>query len=112
LKKKVPWKGKNILVLLPRDEERGLPGKAPMPLDAASTESMLRSWEQLGYNVRGFDVEDAYGSPESNSRSRGEWPRLDDIAKERSLQQYHVTLPDLNGEFSRHLIRNGKLMIF
>ncbi|KAI1120543.1 hypothetical protein F5Y10DRAFT_283209 [Nemania abortiva] len=98
LKKKVPWKGKNILVLIPRDEERGQPGTAPMPLDIASTESMLRSWEQLGYNVRGFDL-DAHqsgGVLENNSQSRGEWPRLEDIAKERSLRKYNVTLPDLN----------------
>ncbi|TGJ85637.1 hypothetical protein E0Z10_g3088 [Xylaria hypoxylon] len=98
LKKKVPWRGKNILVLIPRDEERGQPGKAPKPLDAANTESMLRSWEQLGYNVRGFDLDahQSKGVPENNSRSRDEWPLLDDVAKERSLRQYHVTLPDLN----------------
>ncbi|KAI0422952.1 hypothetical protein F5X98DRAFT_368968 [Xylaria grammica] len=98
LKKKVPWKGKNILVLLPRDEERGQPGKAPIPLDATSTASMLRSWEQLGYNIRGFDL-DAHpseGALEKNSQSRNEWPLLNDIAKERSLRQYHVALPDLN----------------
>ncbi len=99
LKKKVPWKGKNILVLIPRDEERGQPGQAPMPLDVASTASMLRSWEQLGYDIRGFDL-DSHRSREGleyNSQSRNEWPLLDDVAKERSLRQYHVTLPDLNG---------------
>ncbi|KAI3341026.1 hypothetical protein F4824DRAFT_362158 [Ustulina deusta] len=98
LKKKVPWKGKNILVLIPRDEERGQPGQAPMPLDVASTASMLRSWEQLGYDIRGFDL-DSHRSREGleyNSQSRNEWPLLDDVAKERSLRQYHVTLPDLN----------------
>lgn len=98
LKKKVPWKGKNILVLIPRDEERGQPGNAPLPLDAAGTESMLRSWEQLGYNVRGFDLDARHSerAQEANSRSRDEWPLMDDMVKERSLRQYHVTLPDLN----------------
>ncbi|KAI0195568.1 hypothetical protein EV127DRAFT_404309 [Xylaria flabelliformis] len=98
LKKKVPWKGKNILVLIPRDEERGQPGKAPIPLDAASTKSMLRSWEQLGYNIRGFDLDSHHreGMPANDSRSRDEWPLMEDIVKERSLRQYHVTLPDLN----------------
>ncbi|KAI0805150.1 hypothetical protein GGR55DRAFT_681435 [Xylaria sp. FL0064] len=98
IKKKVPWKGKNILVLIPRDEERGQPDKAPMPLDTASTEAMLRSWEELGYDIRGFDL-DAHqsgGALEYNSQSRSEWPQLDDIAKERSLRQYRVILPDLN----------------
>ncbi|KAI0487231.1 hypothetical protein F4859DRAFT_247607 [Xylaria cf. heliscus] len=98
LKKKVPWKGKNILVLLPRDEERGQPGKAPIPLDAASTESMLRSWEQLGYNIRGFDLDPRHlgGVSANDSRSRDEWPLAEDVVKDRSLRQYHVTLPDLN----------------
>ncbi|KAI0874038.1 hypothetical protein GGS24DRAFT_358758 [Hypoxylon argillaceum] len=98
LKKKVPWKGKNIMVLIPRDEERGQHGKAPMPLDIASINSMLQSWEQLGYNIRGFDLDanQSGGAPEKNSRSRDEWPLLDDIAKERSLRKYNVTLPDLN----------------
>ncbi|GAP91832.2 putative myosin class ii heavy chain protein [Rosellinia necatrix] len=98
LKKKVPWKGKNILVLLPHDEERGQLGKAPLPLDAASTEAMLRSWEELGYDIRGFDLDahESAGGPENNSRSRVEWPMLDEIAKERLIRQYTVTLPDLN----------------
>lgn len=99
LKKKVPWRGKNILVLLPRDEERGQPGKAPFPLDAASTQSMLRSWEELGYNIRGFDLNGNRSELEQghNSRSRDEWPLADDMVKERSQRQYTVTLPDLNG---------------
>ncbi|KAI1311179.1 hypothetical protein F5Y03DRAFT_411041 [Xylaria venustula] len=98
LKKKVPWKGKNILVLIPRDDERGQPGKAPMPLDSASTEAMLSSWEELGYNIRGFDLDarQAEGALEYYSQSRDEWPQLDDIAKERSLRHYNVALPDLN----------------
>ncbi|KAI0436272.1 hypothetical protein F4803DRAFT_572745 [Xylaria telfairii] len=98
LKKKVPWRGKNILVLLPRDEDRGQPGKAPTPLDTASTESMLRSWEQLGYNIRGFDLDfyNEEGPLANDSRSRDEWPLPEDIVKERSLRRYHVTLPDLN----------------
>ncbi|KAI5860694.1 hypothetical protein GGS23DRAFT_599213 [Durotheca rogersii] len=98
-KKKVPWKGKNILVCLPWDEERGQPEKGRQPLDAGSVSAMLRSWKELGYNVRGFDLEGIYGSadhPENNSRSRGEWPNLDDVARERSQHKYQVTLPDLN----------------
>ncbi|KAK6956232.1 hypothetical protein Daesc_001505 [Daldinia eschscholtzii] len=98
-KKKVPWKGKNILVCLPWDEERGQPGKAPVPLSASDVKAMLRSWEELGYDVRGFDLEGRH-SPldplESYSQSRGEWPNFDDIANERTEHKYQVTLPDLN----------------
>ncbi|KAI1324547.1 hypothetical protein F5Y16DRAFT_423854 [Xylariaceae sp. FL0255] len=98
LKKKVPWKGKNIMVLLPRDDERGQPGMPPMPLDHASTEAMFRSWEELGYNIRGFDLDGAREphALDNNSRSRGEWPAPEDMVNERSQGHYHVSLPDLN----------------
>ncbi|KAI0602592.1 hypothetical protein F4775DRAFT_588165 [Biscogniauxia sp. FL1348] len=98
-KKKVPWKGKNIMVLLPRDQDRGKPGRPPMPLDAASVESMLRSWEELGYNIKGFDLDGGYDpveEPEKCSQSRGAWPAPEDMVKERAQRQYQVTLPDLN----------------
>ncbi|KAI1472523.1 uncharacterized protein F4812DRAFT_454336 [Daldinia caldariorum] len=98
-KKKVPWKGKNILVCLPWDEERGQPGKAPVPLSASDVKAMLRSWEELGYDIRGFDLEGRHAplDPlESYSQSRGEWPDSDDIANERIHHEYQVTLPDLN----------------
>ncbi|KAI8961812.1 hypothetical protein F5Y11DRAFT_348142 [Daldinia sp. FL1419] len=98
-KKKVSWKGKNILVCLPWDEERGRPGKAPVPLNANDVKAMLRSWEELGYDIRGFDLEGHHAllDPlESYSQSRGEWPDSDDIINERSQHKYQVTLPDLN----------------
>ncbi|CAJ2504292.1 Uu.00g116860.m01.CDS01 [Anthostomella pinea] len=99
LKKKVPWRGKNIMVLLPRDKEQGQPGNAPMPLDASQVETMLNSWEELGYNTRGFDLEGGRSlldPDETNSQSRNEWPNQEDLTRERSQQPYQVTLPDLN----------------
>ncbi|XDG07890.1 hypothetical protein ABKA04_007505 [Annulohypoxylon sp. FPYF3050] len=98
-KKKVPWKGKNILVCLPWDEVRGQPGKAPFPLREDEVKSMLRSWEQLGYNIRGFDLEGVHAplDPlENYSQSRGQWPDEADMTSERSQHKYQVTLPDLN----------------
>ncbi|KAI1761122.1 hypothetical protein GGR53DRAFT_469626 [Hypoxylon sp. FL1150] len=96
-KKKVPWRGKNIFVNLPWDEERGKPGKAPIPLNAADVSAMFRSWEELGYNVRGFDLEGHFlDLLENYSQSRGEWPHPEDITNERSQHRYQVTLPDLN----------------
>ncbi|KAI1502003.1 hypothetical protein F5X99DRAFT_427632 [Biscogniauxia marginata] len=96
LKKKVPWRGKNIMVLLPRDEERGKPGKAPVPIDAASVDSMLRSWEELGYNIRGFDLDGPLDNVPECSQSRGAWPDPDDVQKERTQRHFQVTLPDLD----------------
>jgi hypothetical protein len=100
IKKKVPWKGKSILVLLPRDDERGRPGARPAPLDKAAVGGMLKSWEQLGYNTRGFDLDGHDGvssSSPQHSQSKGSWPDFEDVARERSERKYNVVLPDLNG---------------
>lgn len=100
LKKKIPWKGKNIMVNLPRDDERGQPGKAPRPLTATETASMFQSWEQLGYHIRGFDLQGQLNAPEplqNNSQSRSQWPSPEDMARERSQPKHQVTIPDLNG---------------
>lgn len=101
IKKKVPWKGKSILVLLPRDDERGRPGARPVPLDQSAVSGMMQSWEQLGYNTRGFDLVSHDGTSSSSpehSQSKGAWPDFDDIARERSQRSYKVVLPDLNGK--------------
>ncbi|ROT37605.1 hypothetical protein SODALDRAFT_201001 [Sodiomyces alkalinus F11] len=97
-RKKVPWKGKNIVVLLPRDEERGEPGKAPIPLTAEETERMFRSWEELGYGISGFDLEDTGFSlsTDNYAQSRTSWPSAEDMTMERSNREYQITLPDLN----------------
>ncbi|ORY67403.1 uncharacterized protein BCR38DRAFT_337123 [Pseudomassariella vexata] len=99
LKKKVPWKGKSIMVHLPRDEGRGQPGKPVKPLGASDTAAMLRSWEQLGYSIRGFDLEGHFASrdpSESYSQSRNQWPDPQEIDGERSQRKWKVMLPDLN----------------
>ncbi|KAK3363563.1 hypothetical protein B0T25DRAFT_47561 [Lasiosphaeria hispida] len=97
-KKKVPWKGKNIMVLLPRDEERGQLSNAPLPLKKAEVDGMVRSWEQLGYNIAGFDLDIPAGvyAPGEQSQSRGAWPDFDELVKERKDGSWKVLLPDLN----------------
>ncbi|OAR02810.1 hypothetical protein LLEC1_00187 [Akanthomyces lecanii] len=98
IKKKVPWKGKNIMILVPRDDDRGQPGKAPMPLSPGETKRMFASWEELGYSVDGFDliVEDYQPPGTADAQSRDCWPSAEDLTQERSTGHYRVTLPDLN----------------
>lgn len=98
IKKKVPWKGKNIMILVPRDDDRGMPGRAPMPLSPDETKRMFASWKELGYSVDGFDliVEDYQPPGTANAQSRDCWPSAEDLTQERSTGHYQVTLPDLN----------------
>ncbi|RCI08736.1 hypothetical protein L249_4744 [Ophiocordyceps polyrhachis-furcata BCC 54312] len=98
IKKRVPWKGKNILVLVPRDDQRGLPGKSPIPLRSDEIERMFSSWQELGYSVEGFDLlVEGYQPPGTDdSQSRQDWPTAEDVIRERTERPYKVTLPDLN----------------
>jgi hypothetical protein len=99
LRKKLPWRGKNIMILLPRDDERGRPGKSPMPLNQKDVERMFVSWEELGYGIAGFDLEGHASSEHSRppAQSREVWPGLEDLAREFTERRFKVTLPDLNG---------------
>ena len=100
LKKKVPWRGKNIMVLLPWDDERGQKGKAPSPMTQGDYEAKLADWEQKGYNTAGFnlghgDVVDPEGGL---GQSRGIWPHTADIINERAQRSFKVGIPDRRGK--------------
>lgn len=99
VKKKVPWGRKNISVLLPLDEDRGQPGQVPRPLTQREAQQMFESWEQLGYNIDGFDVnlhevDDSADAAASQGQSRDMWPHVPDIMAERAQRQFRVSIPD------------------
>jgi hypothetical protein len=96
LKKKLPWKGKNITVLLPLDDERGKKGKAPMPMTPTDVDKMLRDWEQLGYNVTGFNLgnTDVTDTPGVQGQSRNVWPNVEAMLDERQMGKYRVSIPN------------------
>ncbi|EEU46854.1 uncharacterized protein NECHADRAFT_67284 [Fusarium vanettenii 77-13-4] len=98
IRKKVPWRGKNIMVLIPQDQERGQSGHAPMPLRQDEIKRMFSSWQELGYDISGFDLEvDGYQAEgTADSQTRDSWPNFDEVDKEREERAFKVTLPDLN----------------
>ncbi|KAK7426515.1 hypothetical protein QQZ08_006973 [Neonectria magnoliae] len=98
IKRKVPWRGKNIMVHIPRDDERGLPGKAPFPLRQNEINRMFTSWQELGYDISGFDLEvEGYQPPGTDdSQTRDTWPDFAEVDQERAQRVFKVTLPDLN----------------
>jgi hypothetical protein len=100
LKKKVPWKGKNIMVLLPWDDERGQKGKAPTPMTERDVEAMLKGWEELGYDTRGFNLGQTHTIDDEGGegQSRSPWPQAVDMNHEREQRSFRVSLPDKRGE--------------
>lgn len=90
------------MVLLPRDDQRGQRGHRPIPLKENEVANMFREWEELGYDIRGFDLNEptAYSalSSEQYSKSRDEWPDAEDLRKERLERRFHVVLPDILGK--------------
>ena len=99
VKKKVPWGRKNISVLLPLDEDRGQRGQAPRPLTQRETQQMFESWQQLGYNIDGYDVNldevnESADAAATQGQSRGMWPQVPDIMAERAQRQFRVSIPD------------------
>jgi hypothetical protein len=103
LKKKVPWKGKNIMVLLPWDDERGQKGKAPTPLTNEDMEAKLADWEQQGYDITGFSLgHEVQDGEAGQGQSRSVWPQAIDVNREREQRQFRVSIPD----------RRGKIFLF
>ncbi|TGO54139.1 hypothetical protein BCON_0112g00120 [Botryotinia convoluta] len=94
LKKKVPWKGKNILVLLPWDEDRGKRGGAPKPMTQKDVAGMLKDWEELGYDTSGFNLGSDDGGEGGPGQSRNGWPLTADVDAERDQRNFRVSIPD------------------
>ncbi len=102
LKKKIPWNGKNIMLLLPWDDERGQKGKARMPMNEKDVNAMMKEWEQLGYDTTGFNLgPEASDSQEGGQgQSRSPWPLVQDMVNERQKRSYRVSIPDRRGKQS------------
>lgn len=100
LKKKVLWKGKNIIVSLPMDDERGQKGKAPTPMTERDVNAMIKEWEQLGYDTTGFNLGPEFSDSQEGSQgqSRSPWPLAQDMHVERQKQTYNVNIPNRKGK--------------
>lgn len=106
LKKKVPWKGKNIMVLLPWDDERGQKGKAPAPMTESEVQAMLAKWEDSGYNTTGFNLDESevVEGEGSEGQSRSVWPLAADMERNRQEGSFRVSIPDRKGKLCYSLL--------
>lgn len=119
VKKRVPWRGKNIMVLLPKDDDWGRPGGRPSLMKEHQVANMFRDWEELGYDTRGFDLNEPSGPDEHSalpiehySRSRDEWPDVEETIRERADRKFKVALPDIDGRFLMFFQSRSSPLIF
>ncbi|KAI1004831.1 hypothetical protein K3495_g3390 [Podosphaera aphanis] len=98
-KKKIPWRGKNILVLLPIECDPEKNGRAVFPLTRKEVQQMLNEWEKLGYDTQGFNLAPKAVSHDdvAQGQSRATWPSLREILAERSQGSFKVNIPNKKG---------------
>ncbi|POS84401.1 hypothetical protein EPUL_004414, partial [Erysiphe pulchra] len=95
-KKKIPWGGKYILILLPTEDDRGKGGCKPQPMTDKDVQDMLINWKNLGYHTQGFDLGPECSDDEESAQgqSRTIWPLTQDILDEKIRGQLKVSIPD------------------
>lgn len=96
VKKKIAWKGKNILVLLPPPCDAEGNSTSKLPMSEKDVQEMLRKWELIGHNTRGFDLVLglAIGEESAPGQSRSSWPSEEDMCAERLTKCIRVQIPD------------------
>ncbi|KAL4809520.1 hypothetical protein BDV18DRAFT_157276 [Aspergillus unguis] len=106
-KKKIPWRGKGCIIDLPLYDKRGTEESGYRLLTAEDVRRGLEQWEELGYDVRGFNVsapEDPFNF-ELGGASRPPYPELVDMQDEIKPGNYTVSFPNkaLWDEYVNHL---------
>ncbi|CCU76633.1 myosin class II heavy chain (MHC) [Blumeria hordei DH14] len=96
IKKKIAWKGKNILVLFPPPFDAEGNATSKLPMREKDVKEMLRKWELIGHNTRGFDLVPGLAIDEEAApgQSRLSWPSEEDICAERLTKCIRVQIPD------------------
>ncbi|KAL2843102.1 hypothetical protein BJY01DRAFT_248776 [Aspergillus pseudoustus] len=95
-KKKIPWRGKGCIIDLPLYDKRGTGESGYRLLTAEDVKQRLKEWEDLGYDVRGFNV----NVPEDPSdialggASRPPYPEVSDMQDEIKPGSYTVSFPN------------------
>ncbi|KAL4976348.1 hypothetical protein BDW66DRAFT_151105 [Aspergillus desertorum] len=95
-KKKIPWRGKGCVIDLPLYDKRGTEESGYRLLTAEDVRRGLQQWEELGYDVRGFNVsapEDPFNF-ELGGASRPLYPEESDIQDEQKSGSYTVSFPN------------------
>lgn len=94
LRKRVSWRGKTCVISIPQLDYDAL--GLPKPLSSDELQQRLQSFENAGYNTRGFDVSDERAEGDAEVHARPIWPDETDMRYEAtSKEERRVRLPDI-----------------
>jgi hypothetical protein len=94
LRKRVSWRGKNCIISIPKldYDAYGL----MKPISSQEFQARLQSFEDQGYDTRGFDLGSAASENESSMHAKPIWPNESDVKSQAaSKQEHNVKLPNL-----------------
>ncbi|KAB8257649.1 hypothetical protein BDV32DRAFT_79921 [Aspergillus pseudonomiae] len=96
IRKKIAWRGKACFVGLPPEDKRGSEESGYQLLTVEDVNRRLKSWEEKGYDVRGFSVgaSEDYLNTELGGLSRPTWPDATEVQEEWNSRSYTVCFPN------------------
>ncbi|KAJ0425668.1 hypothetical protein BJY00DRAFT_324322 [Aspergillus carlsbadensis] len=95
-RKKIPWKGKGCVIDLPLFDKRGTEESGYRLLTAEDVKQRLTEWEDLGYDIRGFNVNVPQDPADVSlgGASRPSYPEVSDMQDEIKPGSYTVSFPN------------------
>ncbi|QDS74551.1 hypothetical protein FKW77_007811 [Venturia effusa] len=97
IRKKIPYKGKNIQIYIPNDDRRGTSNGLPLPLSPEAVKVRLEQFESAGYDTRGFGnwrYADPFLEQANQAQNRGIWPDSSEEIEAKKGHKYNVSVPD------------------
>ena len=89
------WRGKACWISLPSADGTTESAGIKKPLSSAEVQSRLDQWQQKGFSISGFDIQDSgHGEFRMPGQSREIYPALMDIHSERQRKEFRVCVPD------------------
>lgn len=102
LKKRVSWRGRSIVIAIPRFDYEA--AGIPKPMSRADVEARMKHFEDQGYNVFGHDLTDDRSMGQGPAQVRNIFPLEGERRRLPSKGEIKVTLPDLE-KWKRYMDR-------
>ncbi|GIZ40739.1 hypothetical protein CKM354_000406700 [Cercospora kikuchii] len=93
LKKRVSWRGKNIVIAIPRYDYEA--AGFPKPMSKEEIASRIKTFEDAGYSTSGYDLTEESSIRDGPAQVKDIFPDEREARVPRTKDQINVMLPDL-----------------